>query len=286
MIIGSDLFSAMTFDWYQATVAVDPDELFSKLVDDFPAIERRPVNGIAQYDRCEAAFQGAYKLFDVSYGGNQGANPNIRSTGYFARHIGPQIRLHWPAHRVTRVDVACDFSEEGLFDKIHSVMDRIHSEQGIARKDFGFASPENGRTFYLGSPKSPMQIRLYEKGKKALNEGDETADPNWIRLECQYRPRSAEKEKFSQIDAEGIWGASLSARILIKYVLDLDPVPIKQEPPMNRTDEDKVRYLIRQYRRTLGLVDRERLYQILTEELSGIHATKLPNVSGTDHVLH
>lgn len=267
MTYSKHLFSQMNFDWYQATIATDVNNILECLSEHSEWVFWEDCKGIPQYDRALKVIDGCDVLAVISYDGNAGAPPNVRTTGHSASKVAHMLRARFPLHRVTRVDVAVDFASEGLFEVFHAFMDKIHFDMGVARKDYGFASPENGRTFYLGSAKSPMQVRLYEKGKKHIGEGSKGVDPNWIRLEAQYRPRSAEKAKYATIDAEGVWGASRWSRYLIGCILDVHPEPIKQVRPMERTAEDKARWVAQQYQKMFLELGEDAVHKILCEEV-------------------
>ena len=72
-------------------------------------------------------------------------------------------------HSVSRIDVAEDMQEVGLFEKLtdslleHGKRNRVKvSTVGDWLTDDAI----DGRTLYLGSPTSAATIRLYEKGKQ------------------------------------------------------------------------------------------------------------------------
>lgn len=260
-----NLTAHMAFDWYQCTIRNKVDNILECLGQIGEDIEFVQGQGIRQYERALHVQRGAETLAVLSYGGNNGSDPNLRSTGLSAALVAPLIKTDFPQHRVTRVDVAIDFSGERIFNEIHSAMDALHLEHGIYRRDFGFASPENGRTYYLGSPKSPAQCRLYEKGKKEIREGNFNADPFWVRLEMQYRPRQREKAKFAQFQPFEIWGCTKWSRNLLSSVIGMRPTPIRQEKPVDTSAEEKVRYAFQQYRRHLEAIGEEEAHKILGE---------------------
>ena len=51
-------------------------------------------------------------------GGNNGANPHAFASGDNAIYFRDLVRDIWPEHAVTRVDVAEDMHQDGLFEKL------------------------------------------------------------------------------------------------------------------------------------------------------------------------
>lgn len=85
--------------------------------------------------------------------------------------------------KVTRVDVAVDFVEEGF-----SVED-IHSEYLLnSSKDdrtIGWIKSRNGDTFTIGSRQSERFARVYDKGK------EQKVGHSWVRVEVEYKGRAS-----------------------------------------------------------------------------------------------
>ena len=99
----------------------------------------------------------------------------------------------------TRVDVAWD-DFEGLvtMERIGSAL-REGRYVSRARKWKYYLSseptkqgPVTGETYYLGSPKSDTQLRIYDKRAERLQKGHQCDAEHWTRVETQYRRKRAD----------------------------------------------------------------------------------------------
>jgi len=86
-----------------------------------------------------------------------------------------------------------------------------------------------GLTAYCGSPKSPIRVRLYDKGRELKGRGIEARD-NLIRLEVQFRPRTP-KERFEWVrhSASLYWGVSHATRAFSDFFKITDASPIASD---------------------------------------------------------
>lgn len=252
---------AAQFDWYQASINEREDNIIETIVHQYSA-SIASVRGIAQYDHAVAFYIPVFEepICELSFGGNQGAVPHLKATGQFAADVAEVVKKNWPKHSVSRCDSRYDFVGENLYEKIRPILNDCHVHQGVWRNEMGF--PENGRTFYLGSPKSPVRLRCYEKDKERQAKGYDFT-PGHLRLELQVRPRTREKPKYAACSAAEIWGATRWSRTVINRVLALNPEPIKQVPQMNKSAERKLAELLTQYSRTFHDVGRERAHELL-----------------------
>lgn len=249
------------FDWYQASVREPEDNIIETIIEEYSA-SIVSVRGIAQYDQAVAFHVPVFDepICELSFGGNQGAAPHIKATGHFAPTVAATIRKHWPDHSVSRLDSCYDFKGDGLYDQLRPILDGCHHALGIYRNEMGF--PENGRTFYLGSPKSPVRLRCYEKDKERQAKGLPFT-PGHLRLELQVRPLTREKSKFAALDAAEVWGAAKWSRRVINQVLEQSPEPIKREPTMSKSSEQILADVFSQYARRLHEVGEERAIELL-----------------------
>lgn len=255
------LTPAASFDWYQASIHEPENNIIEAVSDHFSA-SFAPSRGIAQYDNAIAFYVPIFDdpICELSWGGNQGASPHIKATGQFAPEVARLVKEAWPKHSVARADSCYDFVGAGLYDKLRPLLNACHVNFGVWRNEMGF--PENGRTFYLGSPKSPVRLRCYEKDKERQAKGFDFT-PGHLRLELQVRPRTREKPHYAALTAAEIWGATRWSRHVVKSVLALNPEPIKRVPQVNSTAERKLAWVLTQYARTLHEVGRERSHELL-----------------------
>lgn len=258
----------LKFDWYSATVphSGDPMEVAERLSSLLNTQIRVPDRKrIAQYQDAydlidlDAWFEGRSDDIDglqgfVCYNGVTAnmKHPHVRSTGREADGFAKAVKKAFPDHKVSRVDVCFDVTGPGLFEEVHAIMDGLYETKHIARRSFGFAAPENGRSFYLGSKNSPVQVRCYEKGLKWRSEGFHDVDPHHVRVEIQVKPLTAQKALFGRLDPFQIWGAARWSRDLLQLICGLNPATVKREPPtLQRSPRQKLEMLMEQYKRTI-----------------------------------
>lgn len=123
--------------------------------------------------------------------------PNLTITGGdgAAARLAPLAQQDFPGLRLSRADTACDMSKRGLWD------DLLSMAQALAKGNRKLGSvrvitSDTGRTFYLGSGKSTVSLRVYEKDKERLAAGkidEEDCDPDLVRVEFTFRPQSKAK---------------------------------------------------------------------------------------------
>jgi hypothetical protein len=118
----------------------------------------------------------------------------------------------------------------------------------------GGSGPEDGRTYYLGSSKSPVRARLYEKGKERYAK---TRLPFWldyfdlVRLELQVRPEKAFKSVAARLDPEQFWGGTGWTRQVAQGVLAMNAEPIMLRAPRVPDHERAMQALVSQYGPTI-----------------------------------
>lgn len=214
-----------SFDWYQCTIFVShldkspPRVLGAFLPEDvtFPTDYFEVVEGLAlEYGgdvdiRSVPARNGwryavqlcrgprVYCTVSMENGSTFKKCCNLQWTGSDAPRGAEIARKSFPGHSVTRVDVAVDacFSDSVCGLNPGTVLagcTEIAVRNRLATAMLGDWSgrEQSGRTLYIGSAKSAMRIRVYEKGR----EPDAfPADPAWVRFELVCRPKGS---KFRQ----------------------------------------------------------------------------------------
>lgn len=179
----------------------------------------------------------------------------IRVQGAASPQVAKLIRELLPSHSVSRCDVAEDFCGEGFFDWIVGKAEEIAMRRGVLLERVGEGwyphQRDKGRTLYVGSRKSTVFLRIYERGKKLLGEGQQ-ADPNYVRVEMQVQPKSRAKSLLGMVEPDGFWGASSWTKELAQ-VMGADHVQrikvgtVWSKPDMQRS----IQALARQYGQTL-----------------------------------
>lgn len=124
---------------------------------------------------------------------------NIQWTGSDAPQGAEIARKLFAGHSVTRADIAIDacFSDSVCGLNPSSVLAgcvEIAKKYRLGTTMIGDWSgrAETGRTLYIGSAKSPIRVRVYEKGRQP---DAMPADPNWVRFELVYRPKGQKLRK-------------------------------------------------------------------------------------------
>lgn len=239
------------FDWYQATIPEDPTSVATALKD--------RLDGCYDIRTCEKGGNGYLRSMDfidrrggqlgrLLFGGN--SHPNFRAMSHHAPSAARAIRETWPEHRVTRLDVAIDYTGNGAFEALHrtahGVAERNRLKSGLL---FQPDLLDRGRTYRIGSPTSPVMVRLYEKGLHEATSRGHMQDPTWTRLELQVRPQKSAKAAFAKIDPMEAWGATRWTAQLIEAVLGEEPARIDVDPRRETEWERTQASLVQQYGR-------------------------------------
>lgn len=209
----------MEFDWYSATLSnSDPSEVLASVVEGLDLVDvipSRPLNG---YQRAAKVQRGSEVLSVVQWGGNAGSVHAYASSAAAPR-LAEVMRGKYPEHRVTRADVREDYNGQGAWGDLYPVVLEIAKEAKVQTRYIGpppgEESEDLGKTLYVGSRKSPVQLRLYEKGKQLKEYGK----PNWVRLELMVLPAKVEaRERFSRAVPSEFFGASRWSKLLFERV--------------------------------------------------------------------
>lgn len=157
----------------------------------------------------------------VSWGGRlHGDLVHAAFSGWGAAPGADLLRRLVPEHRVSRADVAEDFCAPRAMRELSRCAARAARRFDVKRTSLVPGRPEEGATVYLGAPTSAVRCRIYEKGKKAIIDGDVIeaenlpADlngqpiENWVRMELQVRPQSHAKAYVAKMTPESLWGCA------------------------------------------------------------------------------
>lgn len=182
----------LRLDWFEATLECETATILAMAtlvadLDDPPTIVYG--RGRHGYKRsvsfsCKAI---EFTILDLGNGGY----PHIVAGGKnasLAKRIALSLNV---VGRASRVDIACD-SLEGWLPAEKRVLKWADEHPRSALLSVGdFYRQEKGRTYYVGASTSDRRIRIYEKGIQ-LND-----DPNWVRVEFQYRPKGREAKQWA-----------------------------------------------------------------------------------------
>lgn len=216
------------FDAYTATMSGVPhkaciDLVYAGGIEGYEVTQGRGFHTFGE--RATVRNQWGEEVASVMWGGRQGDRVMLEVKGERTPGVVEALRAEFP-HRCTRVDSCADFERPGVFEELLAPVLKAKADYRlIGEKRGDWEYPELGRTQYLGSPKSTIRARLYEKGKQP--EYRHLDRPNLCRLEIQVRPEKDAKSSYATLSALEVWGASKWTRQLASDVLEtmLDPHP-------------------------------------------------------------
>lgn len=245
------------FDWYQATVPAGVDDVLEALCglsEGLQLAHQRGMHGYAHTAVLGNESDGP--VARVMHGGTH-EYPHAVVSGDWAQPGAEIIRAAFPRHTVARVDVREDFGGEGAFDAIQP---HLIAAAAVHRLTVGTAGDHlltmKGRTVYLGSTKSAVRLRLYDKAAEMRSK---LVQPDFAqllgipehlaRLEAQIRPHTREaKERFASIEPVDALGCSRWMREVWKAVAGLDLTPVQVGRGYRQSDDERAyRYLLSQY---------------------------------------
>lgn len=186
----------------------------------------------------------------VQWGGRQGDRVMVEVKGERTPEAVERLRS-LSEHRCTRVDACVDFERPGAFESLLApVLDVKERHDLFGEKRGDWDKPELGRTMYLGSPKSAVRARLYEKGKQP--EYRHLGRFDLVRLEVQVRPAKEAKDGYSKLSPSDVWGASRWTRDLASLAIDAQVAPHPASSVTRRPDlEERLAWIARQAGPTL-----------------------------------
>jgi DNA relaxase NicK len=252
------------FDCYSATFPVRPELLVQGISGAFPRACIRVERGKSQlrYEKADFLFDGLDELVcGVHHGGSNGP-PHVRVQGFYSPDVATVLRGLWPDHSVSRADVALDFDSPGTWDTLARVCDRVAREYGLKWQTVGDFREDrdqlSGRTIYVGSRQSPVFIRLYEKGKKALSElrvGDPSPSLDWCRLELEIKPkRRPIKSAASKWQPQQFWGLSKWSKKMLHSACGVEVERIMMTARKETDARRAVKHMAVQYRPAMEAV--------------------------------
>ncbi len=212
----------MKFDWYQATVEAWYDETIGYLANAFPGASAepgRPVNGFRQAVEFRQGGEVLAKVLWENCGHADDGTCHVVGTGERAVAVASALRRFQADegvfHRVSRADVAEDYSGEGTWERLSAETLSVADAHRIKVEHAGdWHRGVDGRTLYIGGRQSVVRAVVYEKGKQLV-----APDPLWVRLELRVRPdgRTA-KYQAAQVQPLELYGATPWTRDLASRI--------------------------------------------------------------------
>lgn len=261
-------------DWYACLVDDTPENIMEALDRPMKMGQVKPCSGVPQYDRSLALMSEMFSdrpMFELSHGGNQGASPHLVSKGYVAHQGMSVLRRTFPAHRVSRMDIAVDLKPtqagQDLYGTISAILHELHELHGLKTRTINHDVPAMGRTHYLGSRESTAMVRLYEKDKEQASKGLPYIPGN-VRLELEIKPQKRlDRAQWATVGLKEAWGATRWTKTLADRVLSLDAQAIRRAPAMKRTDEETWQQIINMHLKLAMRLD-ERAVEMLRKAIA------------------
>jgi hypothetical protein len=246
----------VNFDWYGASVETGADEVLGEMSRAFDMASPETVRGMWGFNRAVALRRGDRSLATVMWEGHDStgtAGCYVQGTGREAAAIANFLRGRNWVHRVSRVDVAEDYTGDGTWERLSRLTLDVADEHGVKVEHAGdWHRGEAGRTLYVGGRQSVVRECVYEKGRQL------GTDPNHVRMELRVRPHGLGKVLASKSSPMELYGSS-------RWSLDLSERlghPDVQRLSLGTVygDDDKHRarqWLLKQYGHTLRGLETE-----------------------------
>lgn len=238
------------FDWYQATVPALPQVVVDTLAasfEDFHDVKHLDRGGNGYTESAILRDREGDTIALVRYGGKN--LPNVQTSSFRAIAGSEAIRLHWPEHRVSRLDVACDFDGPEVYTEIVTACRGIaDTHRMTSGREFVPDDPDAGRTYYLGASASNVMLRAYEKGREQRAKGVADAPLDWTRCELQVRPQKEAKSTLATMLPEAAWGVSRWAQDVGMLMLSKEAERILIDPRVESDAERTMGHVVHQYR--------------------------------------
>lgn len=245
----------MRFDWYQATICKEPQEIVETLLQSFGRNHWVELGrGLHGYmERANVVDGAGLVKASVLYGGNRGAYPNAWASGSETDSFVDVVRSEWPGkHVVTRCDASEDFAAPDAYIRLRAAVRSAARSAGVkCREILPDNDPQGGRTYYAGAPTSSVRARVYDKGlqlrqvlppeKAALIPEDLT------RIEVQVRPKGESRQIAAVVEAAAVWGFSGWTKAAAINALALDVPRVVINPWRESDDARAYRYMLMQY---------------------------------------
>jgi len=231
------LLNDLFFDWFQFTIpSVDGSTKITNTGEDrhglhemFIFARRRglnplgPSNGNNGYG-VSLGFTAGLGLKDtvmrISACSKTGIMPNMAISGGkgLCAKLAPMCQREFYGSSLSRADVAYDISQAGLYEKLYKMACNMSiSNKKIGKPDV-VGKLQTGLSFYVGSRKSVVRIKVYQKDMERANKGEINwcdADRDLVRIEITFRPQSSgKKDYFRMAPAEMVRTSAMARQFL------------------------------------------------------------------------
>lgn len=255
------------FDWYAATIRDDAQSVLGLLEGHVPGSRvidlGKGKNGYTMGHQIKVDDS----VFCTVYSGGTNGNPHAFASGDDSPAFASLVRDLWPVqrdrkgapiggHHVTRMDAALDYEAPGAFDRLSrtglDLVDELEYKKNRKIKVTHYTGhrPEDGRTLYIGSFKSAVLVRIYEKGKeirsRAIDDAADVSD-DWVRFEVQVRPEREARFRAAEGTPLEAFGYSDWSKELLYRVEGLEVERVHRTERRESDHERAMYWLMRQY---------------------------------------
>jgi len=241
------------FDWYRATVKHRfwKTHVSPALLKAFPDAVGEEVKPLYGYERAVALMVDGDRVATVMTGGNA-ETAFIEGSGFYSARVRDALLSSGAPFRPSRMDACLDYDEVGLADALFDFGLWYANQNGLKINQVGDWHNGKGRTLYIGSRSSPVYMRIYEKGHKAIADGDENASPHWVRVEIEVKPDKKRREAFCELEASDLfrcgWVADFMAALFVK---EIARVPVGYQRSQTTVARQR-RWLVKNGRRIIA----------------------------------
>ena len=180
------------FDAFSASIEGNEDDFIYHLLQRIDLSSETKIRPRWGYHYGVQIHRGEKKYCDVLWGSDHGGI-HVQAQGDTSSLIRSLTLEHIQTHRLhcspSRIDAKIDWEEPELFDRISELLTAFAMERDLIISHQGDWARGQSRTLYVGSRKSQLMVRLYEKGWKM------GGNPDWIRLETEVKPKKADQRE-------------------------------------------------------------------------------------------
>jgi len=202
------------------------------------------------------------RIAEVLHGGRN-QHPCVEASGCMAPIVASVLREHG-AHYASRVDVAVDRAGPALFEDWRALCVRLSKAYGLSLRVIEAPTdPDAGSTVYLGSRKSEVFLRVYQKGlKTAGDEGLARPIPEayrqWVRAEVEFKPdKKPGKHAAAIMEPNAYWGVTEWLSQFAQEALSMYAEPVNLRERRESNHDRAMRWMVAQYRSHLDKVWRD-----------------------------
>lgn len=235
----------MHFDWYRATIDHSPRYVIDAIQSCYELSDVLPGRPFYGYEKAYDVIRGESRLATIMWGGNTGTRTLAEASGQHAEVFTGNVRELFTGHHLLRSDIAIDYQEPGAFESLFNLSTEIADLFRLKTSHKGdYYKDKDGRTFEIGSRKSPAFNRVYDKGKQTGGH------PDHVRTEFEFKPKSLEaREKYAyakpiEILFSSKWSGAFYGLLLGERALRLAPPGTVRHKTKS---ESSYEHMIKQY---------------------------------------